>query len=142
MAPCIWPVLPIVLSASIGGRDHRRPLGITLGVILSFSFFTLTISTLVRFLHLDPNLLRLLAVIIIAFLGMTMIFPQLGAQIENIIARYSSTFGGKASQGGGFNSGFITGLSLGIVWSPCAGPILATIATLAATGKVNLDVVL
>src|SRR6185437_10259592 len=41
----------------------------------------------------------------------------------------------------GFLGGFITGISLGIIWSPCAGPILAAIATLAATGMVSLSVV-
>src|SRR5258706_5602624 len=142
LAPCIWPVLPIVLSSSLAGQDHRRPLGITLGVMLSFAFFTLTISTLVRVFHLDPNILRVFAVIVISFLGFMMLIPALGAWVDVMISRLSNAFGGRTVAGGGFLPGFVTGLSLGIVWSPCAGPILATIATLAAIGKVNVDVVL
>jgi len=142
LAPCIWPVLPIVLSSSLAGRDHWRPLGITLGVMLSFAFFTLTISTLVRVFHLDPNILRVFAVIVISFLGFMMLIPSLGAWVDVMISRLSNAFGGKTVAGNGFLPGFVTGLSLGIVWSPCAGPILATIATLAAIGKVNVDVVL
>ncbi len=144
LAPCIWPVLPIVLSSSaVGKSGHQRPLGITLGVMLSFAAFTLSASYLIRIFHLDPNILRIIAAIIIGFLGLSMVLPVLGRQVELLIGKLSGFFGQKtASHGGGFLPGFITGLSLGIVWSPCAGPILATIATLAATGQVNLWVVL
>ncbi len=142
LAPCIWPVLPIVLSSSIAGRDHRRPLGITLGVMLSFAFFTLSISMLVKAFHLDTNLLRLIAVVVISFLGLVLVVPRLGVWVDLAISRMSNVFGGKTVQGNGFLPGFFTGLALGIVWSPCAGPILATIAALSATGQVNLDVIL
>lgn len=144
LAPCIWPVLPIVLSSSIAGKGHQRPLGITIGVMLSFTVFTLSVSYIVHIFHLDPNLLRLLAVIVIVFLGLTMIIPALSAKFELFISRLSNVFGQNSSnkQGSGFLPGFITGLSLGIVWSPCAGPILATIAALAATGQVSIQVIL
>ena len=142
LAPCIWPILPIVLSSSVAGKGHQRPLGITLGIMVSFGFFTLAISYLVNIFHFDPNGLRLAAVIIIGFLGLTMIIPALSGLIEVYISRLSGLFGQRSSEGNGFGVGFITGLSLGIVWSPCAGPILAAIATLAATGKVTLNVIM
>jgi cytochrome c biogenesis protein CcdA/thiol-disulfide isomerase/thioredoxin len=144
LAPCIWPVLPIVLSSSIAGKKgHRRPLGITLGVILSFAIFTLSISYLVRIFHFDPNILRIFAVVIIAFLGLTMVIPALGVKFALFVSRLSNLFGRNSQNAGsGFLSGFVVGLSLGIVWSPCAGPILAAIAALSATGQVTLEVVL
>lgn len=145
LAPCIWPVLPIVLSSSIaGGRGHQRPLGITLGVMVSFTIFTLSISYLVHLFHLDANVFRIIAVVIIGFLGLTMVVPMLATQFEVLVSRLSNVFGqnNQTKPSKGFLPGFITGLSLGVVWSPCAGPILATIATLAATGQVTLFVVL
>jgi cytochrome c biogenesis protein CcdA/thiol-disulfide isomerase/thioredoxin len=142
LAPCIWPILPIVLSSSVAGKGHQRPLGITLGVVVSFGFFTLALSYLVHSVHFDPNVLRFVAVVAIGFLGLTMIIPALSAWIEGAISRFSGLFGQKSGNGNGFGIGFVTGLSLGVVWSPCAGPILAAIATLAATGKVTLTVVL
>ncbi len=143
LAPCIWPLLPIVLSASSAGKSHTRPLGVTLGIMLSFALFTLAISYLVRLFHLDPNVIRLLAVLILVFLGLSMIIPALSRITELWVSRISGKFGQRTSvQTADFQGGFVTGLSLGIVWSPCAGPILASIATLAATGQVSLSVIL
>lgn len=145
LAPCIWPLLPIILSSSIAGKStsHKRPLGITLGVMLSFTVFTLAVSYLVRLFGLDPNILRLVAVVVIGFLGLTMIVPFLMVKFEILVSKLSSLFNTSGqTQNDGFLGGFVTGLSLGIVWSPCAGPILASIATLAATGQVTFEVVL
>lgn len=143
LAPCIWPLLPIILSSSISGSGgHRRPLGITLGIMLSFSLFTLFISYLIKLFNLDPNVLRIVAVVILALLGVMMIIPGFGNLLELLISRLSGSVGRSQSNNSGFSGGFVTGLTLGIVWSPCAGPILAAIATLAATGRVSLSIIL
>ncbi len=143
LTPCIWPLLPIVLSSSVTGTSHQRPLGVTLGIMLSFGIFTLVISSLVKLLNFDPNILRLISVVVIAVLGISLIIPAAGAKLELLISRLSAMFGVKTQQqGNGFWPGFITGVALGIVWSPCAGPILAAIAALAATGKITFDAVL
>lgn len=142
LAPCIWPLLPIVLSAS-SGQGQRRPLGITLGVMTSFTIFTLSISYLEKLFHFDANVFRLFAVIVIAFFGFMMIVPAWGTAFENAINRILSPFQNKLQkQGAGFGAGYATGFSIGLVWAPCAGPILATIATLAATQAVDIKVIM
>lgn len=141
-APCIWPLLPIILSSSSQG-GHKKPLGITLGIISSFAFFTLTLSYIVSIIPIDLDLLRLFAVGIIMFFGLTLLVPRLNQIVEGMVSRLSGKFAGATKrEGGGFVSGYITGLALGLVWTPCAGPILATIATLAATQAVNFQIVL
>ncbi|MBI1862538.1 cytochrome c biogenesis protein DipZ, partial [Candidatus Microgenomates bacterium] len=75
-APCIWPLLPIVLSTTATG-GHRKPLGVTLGIITSFAFFTLTISYIVKIIPIDLDKLRLFAVVVIGFFGLTLIIPRL-----------------------------------------------------------------
>ena len=142
LAPCIWPLLPIILSASATG-GKRKPLGITLGIITSFAFFTLALSYIVKLIPFNPDGLRLFAVIIIGFFGLTLLIPALSQKVEGMVSRLSGKLGIKPSQNNdGFWGGFVTGLALGIVWTPCAGPILATIATLAATRSVNVDIIL
>lgn len=142
LAPCIWPLLPIILSATTTG-GKRRPLGITVGIMVSFAFFTLTLSYVVRIIPFDPTILRLFAVIVIGFFGLTLIVPALNEFVEGLVSRLSGKVAGKIkSEDTGFRGGFITGAALGIVWSPCAGPILATIATLAATAELNVGIIL
>ena len=142
LAPCIWPLLPIVLSAtSTGGRG--KPLGITLGILASFTAFTLTLSYLVSMFHFDPDTLRFTAIIILTILGLSLLMPRFSALIEVGVGRLSALLGGGTGvQRNGFFGGLITGLSLGIVWSPCAGPILASIAALAATQMVESRIIL
>jgi len=141
LAPCIWPLLPIVFSASSQG-GKRKSLGITLGVMASFTIFTLFISYIVKIFPINPNALRLVATVIIGLLGLSMLIPSLGARFEvlinNMLGPLQSRF---KKEGTGFSAGLVTGFSLGLVWAPCAGPILATIATLSATQSVNLKVI-
>ncbi len=141
-APCIWPILPIVLSAGASGGE-RKPLGIVVGLSVSFMIITLMLASLVKIIPFDPDALRLVAVGVIAFLGLTLIIPALGARLEAVVSRLGG-LGGRftSNTGTGFGSGFITGFALGVVWSPCAGPILATVATLAATQAVSFKVIL
>lgn len=141
-APCIWPILPIVLSAGTTGGE-RKPLGIVSGLAASFLLATLALAFVVQVIPFDPEVLRLFAVLVITLLGLMLIVPALGARLEGVVSRLAS-FGGRftANSGSGYWGGFLTGFALGLVWSPCAGPILATIATLAATQAVSFQVVL
>lgn len=134
LSPCILPVLPIVLSGSVGGK--RRPLGVILGFILSFSFFTLLLSTLVQLLNLPPDSLRFTAVAIIFFFGLVLLIPQLQQRYEvlasRLVSRKSSR---KDSQG--FGGGMLLGAGLGLVWTPCVGPIMASVISLAISRQID-----
>ncbi len=139
-APCIWPLLPIVLSSSaLGG--HRRPVGLTLGILISFGVITLSISYLVHAFGFDASLLRTIAVVVLVAIGATLLFPALSRLVEGSLSRMAGNVRW-AKSGDGFWPGFISGLPLGVVWAPCAGPILATIATLSATRAVGFSIVL
>lgn len=134
-----------MLSAS-AAKGHKRPLGIVLGVITSFTFFTLALKSLVELFGVDASLLRTLAIFIIALFGLFMIFPSL--EIFLVRATTSVEEAGSKLQSqaekvkSGFWSSFIVGLALGLVWTPCAGPILAAIVSLVAINQVTLTVFL
>jgi len=136
LSPCILPVLPIVLSSTLTG-GKRRPLGVVTGLIISFSIFTLAISQIVSLLGISANVLRIVAVVIIGVLGLGLILPGLNEMIEKLFNRLPGLVKQDGQQGSGFGSGFVTGASLGLIWAPCAGPILAAVTTLAATQAVT-----
>ncbi|MGH2544583.1 MAG: cytochrome c biogenesis CcdA family protein, partial [Ardenticatenaceae bacterium] len=133
LSPCILPVLPIVLSSSVGGKS--RPAGIILGLVLSFSLATLALSRLVAWLGLSASTIRWGAVVVIGVMGISMVMPGLHERIEALLSRLPG--GEMEEQRGGWWSGVATGLSLGVLWAPCAGPILAAVIALAATQNVT-----
>ena len=141
LSPCVLPVLPIVLSSS-AASGKRRPLGVISGLIISFSLFTLAISQIVQWLGLSAQTLRIAAVAIIGILGLSMILPKFNEWIEKALSFIPRIAGDNHKEGNGFWPGFLTGLSLGLVWAPCAGPILASVTALAATQDVSLASVL
>jgi len=136
LSPCILPILPIVLSGSVEG-GKRRPIGVVLGFIISFTFFTLFLTTLVRLTGISADILRILSVVIIFGFGITLLVPHLQVWMEKIFSGLSGVIKHDSEQTTGFRGGLILGLSLGLVWTPCVGPILASVISLALTGSVN-----
>ncbi|MDQ3008162.1 MAG: cytochrome c biogenesis protein DipZ [bacterium] len=144
LSPCILPILPLILSSSVK-TEKGRSLGIVLGFITSFTFFTLFLSTLVRVLDIDPSILRTVAMVMIAILGLSLLLPNLQLQIEQFVARhlsFAARFQQTQSKKKGLLGGFLVGISLGLLWTPCVGPILAAVITLAASSSVTLGSVL
>ena len=134
LSPCILPVLPIVLSGGVGGKG--RPAGVITGFILSFSVFTLLLSTIVQALGIAPDALRSVAVVLIVFFGLVMLVPGLRAGFERIASKIAKGGGGR-TQAKGFTGGLIVGSSLGLIWTPCVGPIMASVISLAINQSID-----
>jgi cytochrome c biogenesis protein CcdA/thiol-disulfide isomerase/thioredoxin len=131
LSPCVLPVLPIALSAgATGGR--RRPLGIVAGLAVSFTFATVALVYVISALGLPDDLLRKLAIVVLLGFGISLMIPPLAARIEAYMSRFAGRAGVK-SGGDGFWSGTAVGASLGLVYAPCAGPILAGVITVSAS---------
>jgi len=132
LSPCVLPVLPIALSAgATGGR--RRPLGIVAGLAVSFTFATVALVYVISAFGLPNDLLRKLAIAVLLAFGVTLMVPSLAARQEAWLSRFAGLAGGPRSGGDGFWSGIAVGASLGFVYAPCAGPILAGVITVSAS---------
>jgi cytochrome c biogenesis protein CcdA/thiol-disulfide isomerase/thioredoxin len=132
LSPCVLPVLPIALSAgATGGR--RRPLGIVVGLAVSFTFATVGLVYVISALGLPNDLLRKLAIAVLFGFGLTLMIPPLAARVEAWLSRFASRAGVAGGRGDGFWSGTVVGASLGIVYAPCAGPILAGVIVVSAS---------
>jgi cytochrome c biogenesis protein CcdA/thiol-disulfide isomerase/thioredoxin len=132
LSPCVLPVLPIALSAgATGGR--RRPLGIVAGLAVSFTFATVALVYVISALGLPGDLLRKLAIAVLFGFGITLMIPPLAARIEAAMSRFAGRAGIAGGGGDGFWSGTAIGASLGLVYAPCAGPILAGVITVSAS---------
>lgn len=134
-APCTLPVLPILLGASIGRSSQLRPAMIALGFVVSFSAVALLLGALTRLFDFDPNVLREAAAVLLLGFGLLMLWP---APFEWLSIRLNGSFNLGAAGGAqreGALGGLVLGTTLGLVWTPCAGPVLGSILTLVATSK-------
>ncbi len=134
LSPCILPVLPIILAGSATG-GKRKPLGIVTGFVASFTFFTLFLSSLVNIFGISANFLRLFSIIIITLFGISLLIPKLQQLFEKLVS-FTNQLSPKRSSNG-FKGGLLIGLSLGLIWTPCVGPILASVISLALSGSVS-----
>ncbi len=139
-SPCVLPMLPMVLGASVGQRHPARPLCIAAGFALSFAALAIAFASAPRVLGVSHEALRSTAIAMLLLFGTLSIWPRpfqwLAAQAGPLLGRVSAL--GDAA-GTGPLGGVLVGLSLGAVWTPCAGPVLGSVLTLIATEPATGD---
>jgi cytochrome c biogenesis protein CcdA/thiol-disulfide isomerase/thioredoxin len=133
ISPCVLPVLPALLSAgATGGR--RRPVGIVLGLAITFTVTIVGLATVVDGVGLGDSATRDIAIVVLLVFGLAVAMPAVAARLEAPLSRLAR-FGPK-NVGHGFWSGVLVGAALGFVYAPCAGPILAAVVSVgAASGR-------
>ncbi|SEJ50696.1 cytochrome c biogenesis protein DipZ [Demequina mangrovi] len=137
ISPCVLPVLPAILTSAIqdGGHNRRRPLVVVAGLVTSFAVFTLLGGILLSSLGLPEDLLRWTGIIVLAVVGIGLMIPKVGELLQRPFERV------RPVQMDRQGNGYVMGLALGLVFVPCAGPILASITVLAATNGVSWGLV-
>jgi cytochrome c biogenesis protein CcdA/thiol-disulfide isomerase/thioredoxin len=152
VSPCILPVLPVVLVAGATGASAGaqpaaddapaprkagvgRPVAVVVGLALSFSVLILAGSEIISLLHLPQDSLRDAGIALLILVGLGYLIPPLGDLLERPFARV------RIRRPSGRGGGFVLGLALGLLYVPCAGPVLAAITVVGATHRVGLTAV-
>ena len=156
ISPCILPVLPVIFfSGAQGARvdastdggvavavapvrtraQALRPYLVIAGLVTSFSAVTLVGSALLSLLHLPQDAIRWVALAALVTIGLGLIFPRVEQLLEKPFARLPQ------KQFATRSSGFRLGLTLGVLYVPCAGPVLAAIVVAGATGSIGIEIV-
>jgi cytochrome c biogenesis protein CcdA/thiol-disulfide isomerase/thioredoxin len=142
ISPCILPVLPVIfLSGSTGTPETAtrtltrtlRPYLVIVGLVLSFSLVTLAGSALLSFLRLPQDAIRWVALVALVAIGLGLIFPKVEELLEKPFAKLPQ------KQIATRSNGFGLGLTLGVLYVPCAGPVLAAIVVAGATGSIGAE---
>jgi cytochrome c biogenesis protein CcdA/thiol-disulfide isomerase/thioredoxin len=128
ISPCVLPVLPVVFAGGATGGP-RRPYAIVLGLVCSFTAFTLAATALLSALGLPNDLLRNIAIGVVMAVGLALLLPWLGRLLERPFQALGRRRPGDAG------GGFLLGVSLGLLYTPCAGPVIAAVAFVAATER-------
>ncbi|MFJ7087066.1 cytochrome c biogenesis protein DipZ [Streptomyces griseus] len=116
-------------------RRNRRPYAVVAGLVMSFAFFTLLGVTVISALGLPQDILRYIGLSLLVLIGLGLIFPPVERILEKPFARIPQR---QVNQEG---SAFALGLGLGLLYVPCAGPVLAAITVAGARGEISADIV-
>ncbi|RDG35378.1 cytochrome c biogenesis protein DipZ [Streptomyces corynorhini] len=114
---------------------NRRPYAVVAGLVVSFSFFTLLGVTLISALGLPQDIMRYVGLTLLVLIGLGLIFPRVESLLEKPFARIPQRQVNKEG------SALVLGLGLGLLYVPCAGPVLAAITVAGARGEINADIV-
>lgn len=130
-SPCILPVIPFVFSRS--DQPFRKSgLPMLIGMGLSFAFFA-TLSVVGGDYIIHANQMgRILALGVFAILGFTLIFPRIAESLTAPFVRLGGILQARADKKTGIGSSLMLGASIGLLWAPCAGPILGLVLASAA----------
>jgi cytochrome c biogenesis protein CcdA/thiol-disulfide isomerase/thioredoxin len=131
LSPCIVPVLPVIVAGGSSGTNRSRPVLIIAGLVLSFSLAELLGSTVLSAIGLPQDFLFWLGVTLLFILAAGLLVPAIGVWTERPFAKLGT------SRYSGSRGGFLLGLSLGLVFVPCAGPVLTAISVAAANHRVS-----
>ncbi len=144
MKPCCLPVVPIIFSGSAGHK--YRPVAIVTGMTLSFTTMGVLVSAFGATFGSFADTLRSISILFIMGMGVVLFdddvnmeFIKLSSALTQGVRQRLGSMSGYSSKvpEGGLVGGFFLGMSLGIIWIPCVGPILgAVLAYVASVGNV------
>lgn len=135
-SPCVLPILPILLGTSVSnteGSSRTRPLFIVTGFVLSFAALGMLLASVSQSAVTAHETVRVVALVMLGAMGVAMLWRR---PYEWLMARMREPLDRLGAGGGsGRLGGLVLGMSLGAVWTPCAGPVLASILVLVATAQ-------
>jgi cytochrome c biogenesis protein CcdA/thiol-disulfide isomerase/thioredoxin len=131
LSPCILPVLPFVFARA--DQPFRRSgLPLLTGMALTFSVVAVAAAFGGHWVVRLNQGGRYVAMFIFLVLGVSLLFPSFAEALTRPLVRAGSRLQGGPSTESSIAKSFVLGISTGLLWAPCAGPILGLILTGAA----------
>ncbi len=137
--PCVFPILPLVVGASL--QEHRvAPVVMGIGMVFAFAMLGLATGLLAESIGFDSDLIRNISAVLMVMFGLTMAIPQtkdLFSRIISPVANRASALSDSLDRRSSqlvLPRALMMGMLLGLVWTPCSGPLLGSTLSLAASG--------
>ncbi|MDR1751419.1 MAG: cytochrome c biogenesis protein/redoxin [Enterobacter cloacae] len=132
LSPCTLPVIPLLFAGFQGQRRHI--LALLAGMIVMFTLVALVATAASNWIAQATIAGRWVALVVMAIAALALIFPTFAQRIAGPAVSAGNLLNTRSGQTRGTLSAFLAGLAVGLLWSPCAGPILGAIFSLNIAG--------
>lgn len=131
--PCVFPLLPLVLGGALQA-NRWAPVAMGAGMVATFATLGLLVGVAGDALGIDPDVIRLVGAWLLITFGLVMLVPALNDRFTRSFTPLASGAHSATMRldSGSLGGAFATGGLLGMVWSPCSGPMLASALTMVA----------
>jgi len=141
VSPCILPVLPFVFSRA-DQPFARSGLPMLIGMVITFALVA-SLAAVAGGWAVEANRYgRLAALLLLGAFGLMLVFPAISERLTRPLVDLGARLSQSAETGGGFGSSLLLGVATGLLWAPCAGPVLGLILTGAALQGANVGTTL
>lgn len=134
LSPCVLPLLPLVVGSSLQG-NRFAPVAMGAGMTLSFALIGMVLGALGPALGIDGDTVRVAGAAMLIAFAIVMLVPALGDRFSQWMLPIASQAQSASSRldGRTLTSALLLGGVLGLVWSPCSGPLLGSALSLVAS---------
>jgi cytochrome c-type biogenesis protein len=134
LSPCVFPLLPLVLGGALQG-NRFAPVAMGAGMIASFAAIGMVLGAVGPALGIDADTVRTAGAAMLIAFALVMLVPALGERFTRWMLPIASTANAASAKldGGSVVGALLLGSVLGLVWSPCSGPLLGSALTLVAS---------
>jgi len=141
LSPCVFPLLPVVVGAVAHTHHRVGPIAMGAGMVTAFVALGVALGALGPVLGIDSGHFRVVAGSLLLVVAGLMLFPEAGertpawlSELASLAQKASTHLHPETVPGA-----FVLGALLGLVWSPCSGPLLGSGIALVATRGGLLD---
>jgi len=134
LSPCVFPILPLVVGGAVQG-NRLAPVAMGVGMATSFALIGILLGALGPALGIDSEHVRVFGAWLLIAFGLVMLVPFLNQRFTQWMLPIASGANAASARldGGSLGGALLLGGVLGLVWSPCSGPLLASALTLVAS---------
>lgn len=134
LSPCVFPLLPLVLGGALQA-NRLAPVALGVGMAASFAAIGMVVGAAGPALGLNSDHVRIAGALLLVAFAAVMLVPAWSERFTQWMAPLATGANAASSRlsGGSLGSALMLGAVLGLVWSPCSGPLLASALTLVAS---------
>ena len=134
LSPCVFPILPLVIGGAVQA-NRLAPVAMGVGMAVSFSVIGVFLGLLGPALGIDGDSIRLAGAVLLMAFGLVMLVPALDKRFSGLMMPIASSANNVSSRlkPDSLWGALLLGGLLGLVWSPCSGPLLGSALALVAS---------